>query len=311
LDNPLLENIFNIEIPKITFEQSPEDKYQDGCFELSETFDIDLIKNKFLLCLGQEIDFISEFRKNIYYIYKEHNALDLFYNQNCIYFGWKLYPELFDSDVCYIKRFLYMYCREEKESQKSFYRIINDDLRSRDPYKIYRYISILSLINNLIELKFLKSFNGKVYRATKLDENLILKLVPGAKMINTTFWSTSKDFKVAEKFMIKNNWRNSFIICETTKNNIDIDLEKLNPFNEKEILFLPFTEFIIKKVSSEIKYGKKIFIIELTELNNRNAMNTDNMDVIDIKNFGVKNQIKKFWCEKPFEYIMEELLKRK
>jgi len=188
-----------------------------------------------------------------------------------------------------------MYCREEKESQKSFYRIINDDLRSRDSYKIYRYISIFSLINHLIENKLLKSFNGKVYRATKLDENLILKLVPGAKMINTTFWSTSKDFKVAEKFMIKNNWRNSFIICETTKNNIDIDLEKLNPFNEKEILFLPFTEFIIKKVSSEIKYGKKIFTIELTELNNRNAVNTDNMDVIEINNLGVKNQIKKFW----------------
>ena len=56
----------------------------------------------------------------------------------------------------------------------------------------------------MIENKLLKSFNGKVYRATKLDENLILKLVPGAKMINTTFWSTSKDFKVAEKFMIKN-----------------------------------------------------------------------------------------------------------
>ena len=306
-----ISDFLNIKIPKISFEQNDEDIYQSGCFELAETFDINLIKNNFIYSINDNIDFRTEFSKHIYYIYKDHNALDLFYNQNCIYFGWKLYPELFDSDVCYIKRFLYMYCREEKESQKSFYRIINDDLRSRDPYKIYRYISILSLINNLIELKFLKSFNGKVYRATKLDENLILKLVPGAKMINTTFWSTSKDFKVAEKFMIKNNWRNSFIICETTKNNIDIDLEKLNPFNEKEILFLPFTEFIIKKVSSEIKYGKKIFIIELTELNNRNAVNTDNMDVIVIKNFGVKNQIKNFWCEKPFEYILEELLKRK
>ena len=185
-----------------------------------------------------------------------------------------------------------MYCREEKESQKSFYRIINDDLRSRDPYKIYRYISILSLINSLIEKKFLKSFNGKVYRATKLDENLIKKLVPGKKMINTTFWSTSKEFKVAENFMIKHNWRNSFIICEAKKNNIDIDSEKLNPFNEKEILFLPFTEFFVEKVLSEIKYGKKIFTIELTELNNKNVVNTDNMNVIRINNLGVQNQIK-------------------
>ena len=97
MDNPLLENIFNIEIPKITFEQSPEDKYQDGCFELSETFDIDLIKNKFLLCLGQEIDFISEFRKNIYYIYKEHNALDIFFNQNCVYLAKRIFADMLDN----------------------------------------------------------------------------------------------------------------------------------------------------------------------------------------------------------------------
>ena len=295
IQGPELEEIgdfLNIKIPKITFEQNDEDIYQNGCFELAETFDINLIKNNFIYKVGDRINYKAEFCKYIYYIYKEHNSLDLFIKQNCIYFGWNLYPELIDSNICYIKKFLYMYCREEKESQKSFYRIINDDLRSRDPYKIYRYISILSLINSLIEKKFLKSFNGKVYRATKLDENLIKKLVPGKKMINTTFWSTSKEFKVAENFMIKHNWRNSFIICEAKKNNIDIDSEKLNPFNEKEILFLPFTEFIINKVSSEIKYGKKIFIIELTELDNKNVVNADNMNVIRINNLGVQNQIK-------------------
>ena len=160
-----------------------------------------------------------------------------------------------------------MYCREEKEKEKSLYRIINDDLRTRDPYKIYRYINLLAIINDLIELEALKHFEGKVYRATKLDENLILKLIPGAKMVNTTFWSTSKEFEIAEKFMKKHDWRNTYIICKTSKNNIDIDLEKLNPFNEKEVLFLPFTEFIVEKVSTEIKYNKKIFTIEMTELN--------------------------------------------
>ena len=122
-------------------------------------------------------DFLSRFPKLIYDIYEEHNALDLFYKQNCIYFGWKLYPELFRSDICFVKRFLYMYCREEKEREKSFYRIINDDLRTRDPYKIYRYIDVLALIYQLVEEKSLSSFKGKVYRATKLDENLILKIV--------------------------------------------------------------------------------------------------------------------------------------
>ena len=88
-----------------------------------------------------EIDYVSEFSKNIYNIYKEHNALDLFYCQNCLYFGWKLYPELMNSSTgCFAKRVLYMYCREEKESQKSFYRIMNDDLRSR---VLLKYINIL------------------------------------------------------------------------------------------------------------------------------------------------------------------------
>ena len=162
--------------------------------------------------------------------------------------------------------------------------MINDDLRTKDPSKIDRFIVLLGLIYKLIDNKELASFQGKVYRATKLDENLIKKLVPGKKMINTTFWSTSKEFKVAENFMIKQNFRNAFIICKTIKNNIDIDVEKLNPFNEKEVLFLPFTEFIVNKISSRILYSKKVFIIELTELGNKNFVNPNNMKMPSMSN---------------------------
>ena len=167
-------------------------------------------------------------------------------------------------------------------------------MRSRDSYKIFRYINLLALINILIESRLLKSFAGKVYRATKLDENLILKLVPGAKMVNTTFWSTSKEFDIAEKFMMKHKWRNSYIICKNSKNNIDIDLEKLNPYDEKEVLFLPFTEFIVENISSEIKYGRKIFTIEMTEIGDRNFVNYENMHVEDIKDLGTKENIDSF-----------------
>ena len=297
LDLPDLQELFNIKIPKITFEQYNEDDYKDGCFELAETFNVDLIKNNSLLCLHEGLDFTTEFIKFIYYIYKNHNALDLFYSQSCLYLGWNLYPELIISisNICFIKRFLYMYCREELQSQKSLYRIVNDDLRTRDPYKIYPYINIVALINEIIRVGYLANYEGKVYRATKLDENLIMKLRPGVKMVNTTFWSTSKDFKVAERFMIKQNWRNSFIICKTNQNNnIDIDFEKLNPFSEKEVLFLPFTEFKIEKVSSGIKYGKKVFIIELIELENRNFVNTDNMQIQNINSIGFKNVYENF-----------------
>ena len=285
-----LGDILKIKIPKITFEQNEEDKFQSGCFELAETFDVNIIKKSLVLRVLDFLDFLYDFSKNIYIIYKEHNALDLFYRINCLYFGWNMYPDLISFNLCFVKRILYMYCREEegKEKEKSFYRIINDDLRTRDPYKIYRYINLLALINILIEGKLLKSYEGKVFRATKLDENLILKLVCGAKMVNTTFWSTSKEFEIAEKFMKKQKWRNTYIICKTVRNNIDIDLEKLNPYNEKEVLFLPFNEFIVENVSSEIKYGRKIFIIEVTELGSRNFVNYENMQVEDIKDTGVK-----------------------
>ena len=185
-------------------------------------------------------------------------------------------------DICFLKRILYMYCREEMESQKSFFRIINNDLRTRNPSKIFRYIDLLGFIYKLIEKEEIATYKGRVFRATKLDEELILKLKPNTIMVNTTFWSTSKDFKIAENFMKSQKWRNSYIICENVKNNIDIDFEKLSPYNEKEVLFLPFTEFKVKKVSIKNKYQKKIFIIEFYELGNKNFVNYDNMYIENV-----------------------------
>ena len=297
IDEQTISNAFNIKLPIISFE-SDKDKYKNGCFELAETFDINIIKNKFNLAFFGEVDYANDIWENIYNIYKEHNSLNIFLEKNCIYFGFKLYPELFYFDICFIKRILYMYCREELEAEKSFYRIINDDLRTRDPLKISKYINLLALTYKLIENEELACFKGKVYRATKLDENLIFKLNPGTIMVNTTFWSTSKDFDVAESFMENDEWRNSFIICKTFKNNIDIDLENLNPYDEKEVLFLPYTEFRVEKISFEKKYGKKIFNIELNELGNRNIINFDNMHIenVNANSIDVKTLVEKY-CE--------------
>ena len=233
-----------------TNENKGEEDYQDGCFELAETFNDEIVKNKTILSFNDEIDY-SSIDTDIYNIYKEHKALDLFFKQNIKYSGFYLEPEMITLDLCYIKGILYMYCREEIEHEKSFYRIINDDLRTKDPSKINRFIILLGLIHRSIENKELASYNGKVYRATKLDENLILKLKPGTTMINTTFWSTTKNFDIAKRFMKKNSWRNAYIICEDSKTNVDIDCENLNPFNEEEVLILPFTEFKVKYIYSE------------------------------------------------------------
>ena len=117
-------------------------------------------------------------------------------------------------------------------------------------------------------------------------------------MVNTTFWSTSKDIKIAEKFMKKNKWRNAFIICDTIKTNIDIDYEKLNPYNEYEVLFLPYTEFKIEKIYSEDKYGRKIYIIELIELGNKNFVSFDNMNKEFINLWAFCKNIKKVLAKK-------------
>ena len=270
---------------------------QDGCFELTETFDINIVKNKTILSYDDEIDY-SSISDDIYMIYKEHNALDLFFRQNMKYFGFNLEPEINSFDICFIKRILYMYCREEIESEKSFYRMINDDLRTKDPKKIDRFIILLGLFYKSIENKELSSFKGKVYRATKLDENLILKLKPGSTMINTTFWSTTKNFAVAENFMEIDSWRNAYILCENTKTNIDIDSENLNPFNEEEVLILPFTEYKVQKIHSENKYNKKIYIIELIELGNKNLVNYDNMNVETINDVIFSKAVEKFFFQK-------------
>ena len=112
-------------------------------------------------------------------------------------------------------------------------------------------------------------------------------------MVNTQFWSTSKDVQIAKKFLMNSTFKNTFIICKEAKTNIDIDFEKLSPYNEKEVLFLPYTEFKVEKVSTQIYSGKKIFIIEMIELGNRNYVNIDNMQVEDVNNLAEKKILEK------------------
>ena len=292
-------NIITSSETKIIDEEK-EEGYQDGCFELAEGFDDKIVKNKSVFKMYEFLDNTS-ISDDIYKIYKEHNALDLFFKQNIKYCKYNLDPEMFTLDLCDIKRILYLYCREEKEKKKSFYRMINDDLRTKDPNKIDRFIILLGFIYRSIENKEVASYNGKVYRATKLDENLILKLNPGSTMINTTFWSTTKNFDIAKNFMKKNSWRNAYIICESTKINIDIDYENLNTYNEEEVLILPFTEFKVKYIYSEQQFNKKIYTIKLIELGNKNKVNYENMKVEYINNMGFASSLD--------QYIKNELSK--
>ena len=282
--DPKLLDFLKIKIPKINFNEINNEDYQDGCFELTDTFDNNLVKNKIIRMHTDILFDITSICNQIYLTYNEHNALDLFFKYNSRYFGFSIDPELVVLEISAIKKILYMYCREESKSKKSLYYMVNYDLRTRNPAKIFRYLDLIGILNKLLTNEELASFQGTVYRATKLDENLIVKLEPGSTMINTTFWSTSKDFNISEKFLKMNEWRNSLIICKTIKNNIDIDFENINYFGEKEVLFLPFTEFEVEKITIEKKYNRKLFTIELVELGNKNIVNIENMQVINLNN---------------------------
>ena len=289
-NDPELLKFLKIPIPKINFtENNNEEDYQDGCFELGETFNVNIINNKIVRIQSDNLIDFTEIAYNIYLTYTDNNALDLFFKYNSIYFGFNTIPGIVYLEISAIKRILYMYCREEAKSKQSLYYMLNYDLRTRNPSKIYRYLGLIALINKLIESGELASYKGKVFRATKLDEKMIFKLEPGTTMVNTTFWSTSKDYNIANRFLQGHAWRNAFICCETFKNNIDIDFENLNYYGEKEVLFLPFTEFKVEKIICEKKIDKKIFIIELTELGTKNNVNFDNMQIINMNDINYMN----------------------
>ena len=249
-----------LNIPKINFKENNDNDYKDGCFELGETFDINLLRNKIVRKYSDNVIDYTAIVYNLYLTYSEKNALDIFFKYCSSYYGFFIDPECIYLEICLIKRIIYMYCREEPESKKSLYYMLNYDLRTRNPAKIHRYLDIIALINKLIENNELAHYEGKVYRATKLDEKMIVKLVPGSTMVNTTFWSTSKDYNIANGFLENQEWRNAFIYCDTIKNNVDIDYEHLNYFGEREVLFLPFTQFRVDKVNVEKKIIEKYLL---------------------------------------------------
>ena len=280
-DEEYLE-FLKIPIPKINFDINNHDDYKDGCFELAETFDANLINNKIFKILNDNLLGIETLSYNLYLTYKENNALNLFLKYNCIYLGCYLDPELIFLEISTIKRILYIYCRQEKEQSECFYYMINNDLRTRDPKKIYRYLDLIATINKLIDNKEIAYYKGKVYRATKFDEKLISKIKIGTTMVNTTFWSTTKDISIAEEFLKQHEWRNVLIYCKTIKNNIDIDFEKLNYYDEKEVFFLPFTEFKVVKIGKEKKFNRMVYTIHLSELGKKHSFNIDKMQIINV-----------------------------
>ena len=90
------------------------------------------------------------------------------------------------------------------------------------------------------------------------------KIKVGNVLTNLSFWSSSKKRTIAEEFL---KGKNIIFLIETKKNNIDIDLEQISQYEkEEEVLFLPFSKFLVKSVKKIVFDGNEINEVKLEGL---------------------------------------------
>ena len=120
---------------------------------------------------------------------------------------------------------------------------------------------MISMINSAFKTNDIKSYKGKLFRGTKMENQYVEeKIKKGNILTNISFWSASKERRIAEKFL---RGKNILFIIETEKNNIDIDNEQISKFDEKEVLFIPFSKFLVKNKKTINFQGNEIYEVEL------------------------------------------------
>ena len=258
-----------IQIPKIEIKDDKEvDRMtsEDG-WEL-----VDKVPEKIFndLILGTiERTFITDNIKMEFFEMFKEKKIDFLFNQTyCKYFSFVLLPELLMSSLNIpIKHFLYAYTLDE--GQNSFYYLMNKDLRSGDYLKVKKYIDMIAMINFSFKEGVIKSYKGQLFRGTKMENKYVEeKIKDGNILTNLSFWSASKERKIAEKFL---KGKNIIFLIETEKNNIDIDKEQISKFEEKEVLFLPFSKFLVESKKKIIFNGKQIYEVKLKGLDEQDV----------------------------------------
>ena len=222
------------------------DEFKSNCEDGWEIFELKNEKSPHKLIINKSSfhDFINETFINIMESYKENNTLEIFFKHYAQYFFLILQPEFIVNMTAYAKMFLHAYTLEEKDPKKNLYCLINNDLRSSDHSKINRHFNLIKLIGGLVLTKRLKSFEGNVYRAAFLKDELINKIKVGSTITNSSFWSTTKKESFAKKYL-KKSFKNALVITKAGEtNNVDIHSEGISKYaKEEEVLFLPFCKF--------------------------------------------------------------------
>lgn len=243
-------------------------------------------------------DSVGEMKRNMFKMLKENNnGGNANEKYKCAkYFSFKLYPESLPYFIdIIVKQFCYAY------TTNNFYYFLNKELRSGDSKKINKYIELISIINTALEEKAIKSYKGELYRGTFIQNDILDNiLIEGKTIINLAFMSTSKSRKQAEKFLTPK--KNVLFIIETNENNIDIDSEYISRFqNEREVLFIPYSKFLVikkQKIIFKFKDGnnKEIYEIKLKGID-------DSHERKKIKKFSLSGEQIKIMYEKGFEEL--------
>ena len=233
--------------------------------ELVDAVPKELFNMKYLMIgnfiLPEQISF------QLFKFYKENKLESLFFQQYCSYLGFVLLPDiLVNREINIIlKQFCYAYSLEEGQN-KSLYSLMNKALRSGNASNIEKFLYLISVFNMSLENKEIRSYEGIVFRGTKIQKEFIdNQIIVGKSLTNLSFWSASKSRTIAEKFL-KGKDKNILFIIKTKENNIDIDLEKISKFNEEEILFLPYSKCLIKRKEKTFFNNKEIYEVELEGL---------------------------------------------
>ncbi len=273
LKNYLIENTsLNKFFQKNHIEKENDNTSIEDGWELVDLVPKEFFNTKYLSIMGiQNIDAIS---LNLFNIYKKNKNESLFFQRYCAYFNFNILPFFFCQNTLdvILKQICYAYSLDESNDndknsfKNSFYYIMNKDLRSGDPSIYEKYLNLISAFNISLEEKILKSYSGEVYRATVLDKDFIEnKIIVGKSLTNVCFWSSSKCRNIAENFLAGPN-KNILFWIKSKGNNIDIDSEKLYFFDEKEVLFIPFSKFLITSKEKKMYKNKEIYEVKLEEL---------------------------------------------
>ena len=176
------------------------------------------------------------------------------------------------------------YARIYTDQKSYFYKDLNEDLRNN---KKSNYLSFIKVLYEGVKSQSLPLSKDKyLYRgsllANKEIENIKNYLnkkiegLPGAIIFSKAFLSFSKEEEIAKDFLNENENKNKnlskvFFILEKD-DNIDYsisthaDIVELSFYEEKEVLFFPFSSFEIKDIKETTNENEKIYEIKLLYL---------------------------------------------